>query len=52
LLFIQSFTKLLKILLLYVFLVGIDIPDYISAGGNQEAINNMSSKLKALGKRR
>ena len=34
------------------FLVGIDIPDYISSGGNPEAIKNMSSKLKALGKRR
>ena len=33
-------------------LVGIDIPDYISSGGNPEAIKNMSSKLKALGKRR
>ena len=36
----------------YHFLVGIDIPDYISSGGNPEAIKNMSSKLKALGKRR
>jgi len=32
--------------------LGIDIPDYISSGGNPEAIKNMSSKLKALGKRR
>ena len=36
----------------HIFLVGIDIPDYISSGGNPEAIKNMSSKLKALGKRR
>jgi len=32
--------------------LGIDIPDYISSGGNPEAIKNMSSKLKALGRRR
>lgn len=33
--------------------LGIDIPDYISSGGGaSDAIRSMSSKLKALGKRR
>ena len=45
-----------KVIFLYFHInyisVGIDIPDYISSGGNPEAIKNMSSKLKALGKRR
>lgn len=32
--------------------LGIDIPDYISSGSNPLALKNMSSRLKALGKRR
>ena len=38
---------------LFSIVVGIDIPDYISSGGGaSDAIKSMSSKLKALGKRR
>jgi len=32
------------------FLVGMDIPDYISTGGMADAIKSMSDKMKALGK--
>jgi hypothetical protein len=33
------------------FLVGIDIPDYISTSGKTEAIKRMSDKMKAIGKK-
>eukprot|EP00096_Caligus_rogercresseyi_P004090 TRINITY_DN18231_c0_g1_i1.p1 TRINITY_DN18231_c0_g1~~TRINITY_DN18231_c0_g1_i1.p1 ORF type:complete len:155 (+),score=30.83 TRINITY_DN18231_c0_g1_i1:51-515(+) len=32
--------------------LGIDIPDYISNGGKENAIKDMSNKMKAVGKRK
>lgn len=32
--------------------LGIDIPDYISAGGKSDAIKNMSNRMKSLGRKK
>ena len=52
--FVHSFKKILLLILtafIFVFSVGIDIPDYISSGGKSDALKSLSERMKNFGRK-